>query len=133
MSSGLRPAKVRRLYGSPQPPSAELRRKGPFDRRTNRYNPRALLNMAHRLPRAMRSTTLCAGVFTALAAVLPRVASASVVAPDPGQSPTAAAVRMLYLIVIGVGALAILAAPRQILVGLLRAPQEGRRESGGLP
>lgn len=81
----------------------------------------------------MRFATLCAGASSSFAAALPQAASAGVVAPDPGQSPTADAVTVLYLLVVGIGAIAVLAATRAILVALFRAPRERTDEASMKP
>ncbi|MBI5310786.1 MAG: cytochrome c oxidase subunit II [Actinobacteria bacterium] len=86
-------------------------------------------NPAHTTLRRTRSTALfTSAVATAFAAV-PQVASAGVVAPDSGASPTGDSINVLYLIVAVLGVLALLAVVASI-VSAVRSPGAEGSDAG---
>lgn len=90
--------------------SAGLLASAPLSRRASRYNPRALLNLAP----TKRLSALILATFAASLAIFPNAASAGVLWPDKGYSQAAETVNMLYAVVFGLGAIAII-----VLVALL--------------
>ncbi len=63
---------------------------------------------------------------------LPQTASAGIASPNPGASPTGEDVFVLYLLVIGLGAVAVLALIRNLWIALRHRPDEMPRKEEGL-